>query len=89
MPIPLANVLFPLIFIIFVFLVNYSIALQTLKLIPTPIQKIFELSVEFIFDLLSSKLEKKGIFIFHFFLQFFILFYCLYFKFNAIWYCAY
>jgi F0F1-type ATP synthase membrane subunit a len=55
MPIPLANVVFPLILTIFIFVVNYKIGLQNLKLIPTPIQKIFELSVEFIFDLLNSK----------------------------------
>jgi len=71
MPIPLANVLFPLVLIIFIFLVNYSLGLQTLKLIPTPIQKIFELSVEFIFDLIRQQIGKDGYIYFPFFFTIF------------------
>jgi len=77
MPIPLANVLFPLVLIIFIFLVNYSIGLQTLKLIPTPIQKIFELAVEFIFDLIRQQIGKDGYIYFPFFFYNFLFYFVI------------
>jgi len=76
-PFPFFNVLVPLILIIFLMRVKMFFLAPNLKLIPTVFQRILELLVEFIFNLIKQQIGKDGYIYFPFiFLLFNFILFC-------------
>lgn len=59
---------------------------EDLKLVPGVFQRIFEMIVEFIFDLIKQQIGKGGYYYFLLYLFYLILYYLLFIKFDSFWY---
>lgn len=57
---PILNIMFPLLVVLVLFSPSVFFVLSNLKLVPTPLQRIFELIVEFIFNLIKQQIGKDG-----------------------------
>jgi len=71
------NVIFPLVLSIFLLLIGSLLLFPNLMLIPTPIQRLFEIAVLFIFNLIKQQMGKVGYIYFPLIFTFF-LFYIIY-----------
>lgn len=59
---------------------------EDLKLVPGVFQRIFEMIVEFIFDLIKQQIGKGGYYYSLLYLFYLILYYLLFIKFDSFWY---
>jgi len=66
-PVPLLSVLVPLLILFaLIYFISTTVLSQELKLIPGTIQRLFELLVEFIFNLIKQQIGKEGYMLFPF-----------------------
>jgi len=57
---PFLNIVVPFVFIIFLIYFIFRVDYEIFKLIPIPLQRFFELLVEFIFNLIKQQIGKAG-----------------------------